>query len=116
MNVDFRQDELIVTQGEPMTQLMIVAIDATSTPTLNERPEWGLMGVLAVLVALVGVYLATFRPEFWARPRMVALLGIMIVLAAASVRLTVALEETFTWYVLPAVAFGFVTAVSSTSE
>ena len=108
---EFRQDRLIVTQGEPMTQLMIAAIDATSTPTLDERPEWGLMAVLSVLIALVGVYLATFRPEFWARPRMVALLGIMLVLAAASVRLTVALEESFTWYVLPAVAFGFVTAV-----
>jgi putative nucleotidyltransferase with HDIG domain len=66
---------------------------------------------VAVLVALIGVYLATFRPEFWARPRMVALLGIMIVLAAASVRGTVALQESFSWYVLPAVAFGFVTAV-----
>jgi hypothetical protein len=63
-----------------------------------------------VLVALLGLYLANFRPEFWARPRMVALLGIMIVLAAAAIRGTVALEE-ISWYVMPAVAFGFVTAV-----
>ncbi len=73
------------------------------------------MAVVAILVALIGVYLATFRPEFWARPRMVALLGIIIVLAAGAVRgtvaLSVALEQSFSWYVLPAVAFGFVTAV-----
>jgi len=38
------------------------------------------------------------------------LLGIVIVLTAAAVRGTVALEE-ISWYVFPAVAFGFVTAV-----
>jgi hypothetical protein len=42
---------------------------------------------------------------------MVALLGIMLVLTAGAVRATVALQESFTWYVLPAVAFGLVTAV-----
>ena len=65
---------------------------------------------MVVLVGLLGFYLARFRPEFWSRPRMVALLGIMIVLGAASVRATVALQD-ISWYVIPAVAFGFVTAV-----
>ncbi|MFZ0014500.1 MAG: HDIG domain-containing metalloprotein, partial [Acidimicrobiia bacterium] len=111
VTVEFIQGQKIVDQGEPLTALDIAAIEATSVPTLDEQPESGLMAVLVVLVALLWVYLATFRPEFWARPRMVALLGIMLVLAAGSVRLTVALHESFTWYVLPAVAFGFVTAV-----
>ncbi len=109
--VEFSEDTLIVSQGEPLTRLQIDAITATSVPTIDEQPSTGLIAVVAVLVALVGLYLATFRPEFWARPRMVALLGIMIVLAAGAVRGTVALHESFTWYVLPAVAFGFVTAV-----
>jgi putative nucleotidyltransferase with HDIG domain len=103
--------QTIVAKGEPLTSWHIAAIGASQAPTLEEQPSSGLMAVLAVLVALIGVYLATFRPEFWARPRMVALLGILVVLAAASVRGAVALEETFSWYVLPAVAFGFVTAV-----
>jgi putative nucleotidyltransferase with HDIG domain len=42
---------------------------------------------------------------------MVALLGILIVLAAGAVRGAEVLEPTAGWYVLPAVAFGFMTAV-----
>jgi hypothetical protein len=108
---EFDAGSLIVPQGEALTRLHIDAINATSAPTIVEQPSGGLMAVIVVLVSLIGIYLATFRPEFWARPRMVALLGIMIVLAAAAVRGTLALQETFGWYVLPAVAFGFVTAV-----
>ena len=108
---EYTEGTLIVSEGVPLTALHISAIDATSNPTLEEQPSIGVVAVVVVLVGLLGLYLATFRPEFWARPRMVSLLGIMIVLAAASVRGTVALEETVSWYVLPAVAFGFVTAV-----
>jgi putative nucleotidyltransferase with HDIG domain len=108
---EFLQGEKIVDQGEVMTALQIAAIEATAVPTIDEQPSTGLLAVVVVLVSLIGVYLATFRPEFWARPRMVALLGIMIVLASCAVRVTVALQESFGWYVLPAVAFGFVTAV-----
>ncbi len=118
VTVDYTAGQQIVLDGEPMTQLHIDAIDATSAPNLQEQPETGLLAVLVVLVSLIGVYLATFRPEFWSRPRMVSLLGIMVVLAAASVRATVAAESALEgapgspgWYVLPAVAFGFVTAV-----
>jgi hypothetical protein len=103
--------EIIVNAQQRLTKWHVDAIEATSAPTLEAQPSIGVVAVVAVLVGLLGLYLATFRPEFWARPRMVALLGIMIVLAAASVRGTVALHETFSWYVLPAVAFGFVIAV-----
>lgn len=109
--VDIVEGETIVDVGQRLTAWHIAAIEATQVPTLEQQDAWGLAAVLAVLVALLGVYLATFRPEFWARPRMVALLGIIVVLAAGAVRGTVALQETFSWYVLPAVAFGFVTAV-----
>jgi putative nucleotidyltransferase with HDIG domain len=111
VEVELQEDEIIVEQGEVLTALQIAAIERTSVPSIEEQPSTGLMAVVVVVVALVGLYLATFRPEFWSRPRMVALLGIMIVLAAGAVRGTVALHESFTWYVLPAVAFGFVTAV-----
>jgi cyclic-di-AMP phosphodiesterase PgpH len=109
--VDVAEDETIANKGDKLTAFAIAAIEATSAPTLEEQPAPGVVAVVTVLVGLLGLYLATFRPEFWARPRMVALLGIIIVMAAAAVRGTVALEETFSWYVLPAVAFGFVTAV-----
>ena len=108
---EFDAGSLIVSQGETLTRLHIDAVNATSELTIVEQPSGGLLAVIVVLVSLIGLYLATFRPEFWARPRMVALLGIIIVLSAASVRGTLALQESFGWYVLPAVAFGFVTAV-----
>jgi len=114
----YTEGQEIIGANQPLSALDIAAIVATSNPTLQEQPEAGLMAVLVVLVTLIGVYLATFRPEFWSRPRMVSLLGIMIVLAAASVRATVAAQGAMEsapgdpgWYVLPAVAFGFVTAV-----
>ncbi|HJS71625.1 MAG TPA: HDIG domain-containing protein [Acidimicrobiia bacterium] len=105
------ENQVIVAEGEQLDASHIAAIEATRGPNLDEQSWTGLLAVLAVLVALIGIYLATFRPEFWSRPRMVALLGILIVMVAASVRGAVALEETFSWYVLPAVAFGFITAV-----
>lgn len=101
----------IVTQNQVLTQLDIDAIEATNSIVNDVEQEGGLLGVIAVLLGVLGLYLSTFRPEFWSRPRMVALLGILLVLAAASVRLTVIIEPSTSWYVLPAVAFGFMTAV-----
>ncbi|HUG31427.1 MAG TPA: HDIG domain-containing protein [Acidimicrobiia bacterium] len=109
--VEYDAGSRIVDQGVNLTPLHIAAINATTAPTIVEQPSGGLLAVIVALVSLIGIYLATFRPEFWSRPRMVALLGIIIVLGAGAVRGTVALEESFNWYVLPAVAFGFVTAV-----
>ena len=108
---DYTKDQRIATKGDPLTALDIAAIAATAAPSIAEQPTYGLLGVIMVLVGLVGLYLARFRPEFWSRPRMISLLGILIVLAGAAVRGTVALSDSLGWYVLPAVAFGFITAV-----
>ncbi len=108
--VTYDAGSLIVAQGVQVTELHTAAIQATAAPSIEEQPSTGLLAVMIVLVGLTGFYLARFRPEFWARPRMVALLGILIVLASAAVRGTVALQD-ISWYVMPAVAFGFVTAV-----
>jgi len=105
------EGQRIVEEGEPLTQFHKDAILATTTLSGTERASVGLLAVVVVLVALLSLYLARFRPEYWSRPRMVALMGILILLAAASVRLTVIVHEATSWYVLPAVAFGFVTAV-----
>jgi cyclic-di-AMP phosphodiesterase PgpH len=116
--VEYAEDTLIVDAGVPLEPLHIAAINATRAPSVEEQPSPGLLAVIAVLVTLLGVYLAVFRPEFWNRPRMLALLGILVVLAAGAVRATVAVDIAFVampgqvgWYVLPAVAFGFITAV-----
>lgn len=111
VTVDYVVDQEIVGEGEILTQLDIDAINATSSIGTRVQAQGGLLAVIAVLVGLLGLYLAKFRPDFWARPRMVALLGILVLLAAASVRGTSIIAEATSWYVLPAVAFGFMTAV-----
>ncbi len=109
--VVYTSGQTIVEQGLPLTQLHIDAIEQTNSFITQVEQQGGLLAVVAVLLAVLGLYLATFRPEFWSRPRMMALLGILVVLAAASVRLTVILEPSAGWYIFPAVAFGFMTAV-----
>ena len=111
VEVDFVEDEVIVEEGQRLTQFHLDAIAETSSLSSRVEAQGGLLAVVAVLVALIGLYLARFRPEFWSRPRMVALLGIIILLVAASVRGTTLIADTTSWYVLPAVAFGFMTAV-----
>ncbi len=110
VTVSFVAGQTIVVEGAQLTQLDIDAINATTTQRV-ERASIGLLAVVAVMVGLLGLYLSRFRSEFWARPRMVALVGILILLAAASVRATVVMQEVSSWYVLPAAAFGFMTAI-----
>lgn len=111
VEVQYLEGQNIVFDGDVLTAVDIAAIEATTMRSIDQQSTGGLMAVIGVLVALIGLYLGRFRPEFWSRPRMVALLGIIVVLAAGAVRASVALQESFTWYVLPAVAFGFVAAV-----
>jgi hypothetical protein len=109
--VEYFSDQVIVDEGEPLTQLDIDAIAATTSRASQAEADTGLLAVLAVTVGALGLYLSRFRPEFWSRPRMMALLGILLVLAAGAVRATVVFQPTLSWYILPAVAFGFMTAV-----
>ena len=102
--------QLIASQGEGLSQLQVDAIRQTSGVLDRVQRTGGLLAVLAVLSAVLALYLNRFRPEFWAKPRMVALLGILIVLAALAVRLTVVFQD-YSWYVLPAVAFGLMATV-----
>ncbi len=110
VTVEYVVGQTIVSAGTRMTQLDIDAIAATTTQRV-EQASVGLLAIIAVLVALLSLYLSRFRPEFWARPRMVALFGILILGAAAAVRGTVILADASSWYVLPAVAFGFTAAI-----
>jgi putative nucleotidyltransferase with HDIG domain len=111
VEVEYFQDQLIVAQGVPVEQLHIDAIAATTSAASQAEADVGLLAVLAVTVGALGLYLSRFRPEFWSRPRMMALLGILLVLAAGTVRATVVFQPESSWYILPAVAFGFMTAV-----
>ncbi|MCI0544905.1 MAG: HDIG domain-containing protein [Actinobacteria bacterium] len=111
VTVPIVEGQSIVIEGQLLTQFHIDAIRAAAVRPTAEPASLGLLGLVAVVVAITGLYIARFRTEIWSRPRMVALLGIFLLMAAAAVRGTVAMEVVTSWYVLPAVAFGFMTAV-----
>lgn len=105
-----QEGTLIVGTGVALTEFHIAAIEATAVVTVQSATG-GLLAVVAVMVGVVGLYLSKFRPEIWSRPRMVALLGVMLLTTAVVVRLTVAMADATSWYVLPVVAIGFMTAI-----
>lgn len=107
----FVPDQLIIGPGATFTQFEIDAINQTGANTERRVRQAAMFGVLVVLVAVLGFYLARFRKVYWDRPRMVTLFGMLIVLAAGAVRLTVQYQDASSWYVLPAVAFGYLSAV-----
>lgn len=115
VTITFLPQQNIIRRGETLSAFHIAAIGATGAASGRPGQEAGLLAVLAVLVGALGFYLARFRPEFWTRPRMAALLGLLIVLAAVGVRLTVTLQESVqdpsAWYALPGVVFGLMAAV-----
>ncbi len=106
----YQEGEVIVGLGQPITPQAAQAVTATGDILQRHQVRGGLFAVIAVLVATLGFYLSRWRPDFWGRSRMVALLGLLIVLMSASVRLTSALGDA-SGYILPAVAFGFMTAI-----
>ncbi len=108
----FEAGDLIVRTGDELTDFQIDAIERTGALTGRTLRRAALVGILTMMVASLGFYLARFRPQFWRAPRMVALWATLLVLAAAAVRLAIFFEpRSGTFYVLPAVAFGYLAAV-----
>ena len=107
----YQANQIIARTGEELSQSDVDAILATGGLLDQAQRQYGLLAVLTILSAVLGLYLNRFRPEFWAKPRMVALLGILIVFGAAAVRGTMFLEPEVGWYVMPAVAFGLMASV-----
>lgn len=111
VEVAYFAGDLIAAPGDRLTQLDIDAIRETGAVTGETPREYALLAVITVLVAVLSFYLARFRPQFWANPRMVVLWALLIVLAAGAVRLGVEFEDRATWFVIPAVGFGYLAAV-----
>jgi putative nucleotidyltransferase with HDIG domain len=101
----------IIAPPEEFTQLTLDAVNATGANVERTVRLAAIGGVLAVLVAVLGFYLARFRKIYWDRPRMVTLFGMLIVLGAGAVRLASEFQESSSIFVLPAVAFGYLAAV-----
>jgi membrane-associated HD superfamily phosphohydrolase len=108
---EYAADQTIILVGEPFDRLAIDAIAATNAADVQPVRLASVAGMLAVLMASLAFYLSRFRRQFWEAPRMVALFCLLIVMAAGAVRLTVELREQSSWFILPAVAFGYLAAV-----
>jgi hypothetical protein len=107
----YAADQTIIFGGEPFSRLAIDAITATNAADVQPVRLASIAGMLAVLIASLAFYLSRFRRQFWESPRMVALFALLIVMAAGAVRLTLELREQSSWFILPAVAFGYLAAV-----
>ncbi|MEX1271815.1 MAG: hypothetical protein WEB55_05130, partial [Acidimicrobiia bacterium] len=108
---EYSVDQTIIAGGEPFSQLSIDAIAATNAADVQPVRQASVAAMLAVLMASLAFYLSRFRRQFWESPRMVALFCLLIVMAAGAVRMTMELREQASWFILPAVAFGYLAAV-----
>lgn len=107
--------EPIVEEGDPVNDLQLMALQQAG---LLRQPAGfaitALLSVVVVLVAVLAFYLARFRPDFWARPKRVALFGLLVVLSALAARAIAILlipgRPAF-GYLVPAAAFGFLAAI-----
>ncbi len=109
--VEYVADQTIILVGQPLNTLAIDAISATNAADVQPVRVASIAMMLAVLMASLAFYLSRFRRQFWESPRMVALFCLLVVMAAGAVRLTVELREQASWFILPAVAFGYLAAV-----
>lgn len=108
---EYSVDQTIIPVGERFTQLAIDAITATNAAEVQPVRLGSIAAMLSVLMASLAFYLSRFRRQFWESPRMVALFCLLVVMAAGAVRLTTEFREQSSWFILPAVAFGYLAAV-----
>lgn len=127
--VSFFEQDPVVVEDQPVTAVQLAAVERLFprseliTPTqlqlqlLQEDEQTSrnaivTLGGLAVLLA--AFFLWRVAPNQWSEPRHFALLGILLVLAAATTRipeLIVTEDNTAIAYVLPAVMFGYMGAI-----
>ena len=115
VTVSYRSGQPIISEGEPLTRLIIDAIDQTGAATGRPVREAGVLVVLGAVMAVLALYISRHRTDLWDRIHLLTLLGLLTVLAAGAVRFVTFVGEVFGYevgvYVMPAVAFGYFTAV-----
>jgi putative nucleotidyltransferase with HDIG domain len=112
--VEFVQGEEIVRVNERMTAVQITAITdlrlVTQTEDLAPVRALFVLTVMAIMVA--ALYLWRIGHEFWGEPKMVALFGLLVVLAAGAARIPelVNADEVAIGFLLPAALIGYLGA------
>ena len=112
----FRLGDRIAWQGEPLTSVQITAIqelelyvpDVTTAVPLAALILFGIISILVVVFLLVRI-----TPSNLDRPRQVALMGIILILAAASSRIPEIVSgiDHAVGYIIPVVAIGVMTSI-----
>ena len=115
VTVSYSSGQPIVSEGEPLTRLIIDAIDQTGAATGRPVREAGVLVVLGAVMAVLALYISRYRADLWERVHLLTLLGLLTVLAAGAVRFVTFVGDVFGYevgvYVMPAVAFGYFAAV-----
>jgi putative nucleotidyltransferase with HDIG domain len=104
----------IVGEAQTVSQVQWDAIDRLAL--VRSEPGDALLPVVAlgaIAVMLTAFFLWRIAPSQWSQPKHFALLGVLLLLAAAATRLpeVVAMENPEIAYVLPAVMFGYLAAI-----
>ncbi|MCH7668095.1 MAG: HDIG domain-containing protein [Acidobacteria bacterium] len=104
----------IVGLSEPITEVQLEAINMLRLNVVEvgaDRVAVALLGAIAVVLA--AFFLWRLAPTQWSKPKHFALLGILLVLAAAASRVpgVVTGDEIALGFLLPAMMFGYMAAI-----
>jgi putative nucleotidyltransferase with HDIG domain len=112
--IEFVQGEEIVRVNERMTAVQIEAITQLGLVSQSEEiaPVRALFVVTVITIMVATLYLWRIGHDFWGRPKMVALFGLLVVLAAGAARVPelVNADEVAIGFLLPAALIGYLGA------
>ena len=111
--VEFDAGDEIVGQGEVITAVQLEALRAAGFFQPPQVELFSLAAVVALLVIVLAVYLARFRPRVWSQMRRMALMGLLLVMAAVAARgiAVFAADSPEVGYLMPAAAIGLMAAI-----
>lgn len=111
---EFIAGEEIVRVNQRMTAVEIEAITALGLVVDTEEiaPPRALLVIAVLTVVIAALYLWRIGTEFWGRPKMVALFGLLVVFAAGAARIPelVNADEVAIGFLLPAALIGYLGA------
>ncbi len=114
ITVAYVAGENIVSAGELVTAVRLEAIKELGLlAPAEESPPLAAMAVIAaLLVVLAAFYLWRVGREYWQQPKMVALFGLLLVLAAAAARVPglIARDRVELGFLIPAALLGYLAA------
>ncbi len=114
ITVAYVAGENIVSAGELVTAVRLQAIEELGLlAPVEESPSLVAMALIAALmVVLAAFYLWRVGREYWQQPKMVALFGLLLVLAAAAARLPglIARDRVELGFLIPAALLGYLAA------